>query len=137
MNMYYNNKRLALSIFWMIAGAVLLVLSVTEVLGEPVYAGMGAALIVVGTLHTVRNLKYRKDEEYRRKIDTETGDERISYIRMKSWSWTGFMMVLIEGIGSVIAGVMGERTIQLLLAYSLCLVLVVYWVSYLILSRKY
>ena len=35
----YNDKRLALSIFWVILGAVLLVLSVTEVLASPRYAG--------------------------------------------------------------------------------------------------
>ncbi len=87
--MVYNNKKLLLSIFWILAGAALLVLTVAEVLKEPVYAGMGGALITVGVLQTIRNVRYRKDAEYREKVDTEVNDERMSFIRMKSWSWTG------------------------------------------------
>ena len=135
--MVYNNKKLLLSIFWILAGAALLVLTVAEVLKEPVYAGMGGALIAVGVLQTIRNLRYRKDAEYREKVDTEVNDERMSFIRMKSWSWTGYLLILIEGIGAIIALVLGQRTIQLVLSYSVCLILVIYWVSYLILSRKY
>ena len=135
--MVYNNKKLLLSIFWILAGAALLVLTVAEVLKEPVYAGMGGALIAVGVLQTIRNLRYRKDAEYREKVDTEVNDERMSFIRMKSWSWTGYLLILIEGIGAIIALVLGQRTIQLVLSYSVCLLLVIYWVSYLILSRKY
>ena len=53
--MYYNNKRLALSVFWVVLGAALLVLSIAEVLDSSIYAG----------------------------------DERNSFLRMKSWAWTG------------------------------------------------
>lgn len=137
MIMYYNNKKLALSIFWVIAGIVLLVLSVAEVLTDTLYAGMGGALIVVGMLQVIRNIRYRKDEEYREKIDVEAGDERNSFIRMKSWSWTGWLTILIEGIGVIVAMVLGQRTVQLVLSYSVCLILVIYLVTGLILSRKY
>ena len=123
--MYYNNKKLALSIFWVIAGIVLLVLSVAEVLTDTLYAGMGGALIVVGMLQVIRNIRYRKDEEYN------------SFIRMKSWSWTGWLTILIEGIGVIVAMVLGQRTVQLVLSYSVCLILVIYLVTGLILSRKY
>ena len=122
---------------WILAGAALLVLSITEVLKEAVYAGMGGALVAVGVLQVVRNLRYRKDEEYKEKVDTEVNDERMSFLRMKSWSWTGYLMILIEGIGVIVALVLGQRTIQLVLSYSVCLILVIYWISYLVLSRKY
>ena len=135
--MYYNNRKLILSIFWMILGAVLLGLSVTEVLDSSMYAGMGGALIAVGALQTSRNLRYRKDPEYREKIDTEANDERNSFLRMKSWSWTGYVVVLVEGFGSVAAMVLGKRELQLTLAYSVWLILVVYWISFFIISKKY
>ena len=135
--MYYNNKKLLLSIFWMILGAVLLGLSIAEVLDSSMYAGMGGALIAVGALQIARNLKYRKDPEYREKIDTEVSDERNSFLRMKSWSWTGYIVVLAEGFGSVAAMVLGKRELQLTLAYSVWLILVVYWISFFIISKKY
>ena len=128
--MYYNNKRLALTVFWIVLGAVLVVLTVTEVLDSSIYSGMGGALMAVGTLQLIRAVKYRKDSEYREKVDTELGDERNRFLRMKSWSWAGYLTILIEGIGAIIAMILGEQTVQLVLSYSVCLVLVIYWVAY-------
>ena len=133
----YNNKRLVLSIFWAVLGVVLIGLSIAEVLDSSLYSGMGGALTAVGALQIIRNLRYRKDDDDREKIDTEMSDERNSFLRMKSWAWAGYTVVLVEGIGSVVAMAMGERTVQLVLAYSVCLLIAAYWVSYLILSRKY
>ncbi len=104
---------------------------------DSAYAGIGPALIVVGAFQTLRNLRYRKDPAYREKLDTEFSDERNNFIRMKSWTWTGIFVVIVEGIGGIIAMVLGERTVQLTLSYSVCLLLVVYWITYLVFSRKY
>lgn len=133
----YNNKRLALSIFWVLLGVTLLVLSITEVLDSSMYAGMGSVLIVVGGLQIVRNIRYRKDTAYQEKVDTETSDERNRFLSMKSWSWTGYIVVIIQGIGVVVATVLREDTIRQILSYSVCLMVTVYWISYLVLSRKY
>lgn len=135
--MYYNNKRLALSIFWVLLGATLSGLSIAEILDDSVYSGMGGALMAIGILQIVRIVRYRKDEKYRETIDTEIKDERNVFLRMKSWAWTGYIVVLVEAIGSVIAMVLGQETIQLMLAYSVCLIIFVYWLVYIILSRKY
>ena len=135
--MYYNNWRLALSIFWAVLGAVLIVLTQTELLDSSMYSGMGGALVAVGALQIARNLKYRKDPAYREKIDIELQDERSRYLRQKSWAWTGYVVVLVEGVGAIAAAVLGNRTVQLALSYSVWLIIFVYWVSYLVLSRKY
>ncbi len=135
--MYYNNWRLALSIFWAVLGAVLIVLTQTELLDSSMYSGMGGALVAVGALQIARNLKYRKDPAYREKIDIELQDERSRYLRQKSWAWTGYVVVLVEGVGAIAAALLGNRTVQLALSYSVWLIIFVYWVSYLVLSRKY
>ena len=134
--MYYNNKRLALNIFWIVLGAVLVGLSIAEVLDSSLYSGMGGALIAIGVLRLIMTAKYRTDPEYREKIDT-SNDERAKYLRMKSWAWAGYIVVLLEGIGAIVAMILGARDIQLLLSYSVCLIITAYWISYLILSRKY
>ncbi|MBR2576637.1 MAG: hypothetical protein IKE40_05000 [Firmicutes bacterium] len=132
-----NNRRLVLSIFWVVLGLVLVVLSIAEVLDSSVYAGMGGALTAVGALQVIRNLRYRGNEEYREKVDTEVNDERNRFLRMKSWSWAGYIVVLVEAIGVIVAMIMGKETVQMILAYSVCLILCAYWISYLVLSRKY
>lgn len=133
----YNNKRLILSIFWVVAGLVLFALSVTEILDSSYFSGMGAALAVVGSLQILRNLRYRKDAEYKEKIDIEVSDERNRFLRLQSWAWTGYIIVFIEAAGSIAAAVLGQELVRLVLSYSVCLILCVYWITWLILSRKY
>ena len=132
-----NNKRLLLSVFWTVLGITLMILSIAEVLDDSVYSGMGGALTAVGALQLMRNLKYRRDPEYREKIDTELGDERNRFLQMKSWSWAGYIAVMVQAVASVAAYFMGQRTVQLVLWYSICLLVLAYWVSWMILSRKY
>lgn len=132
-----NNKRLVLSIFWTVLGITLMILSIAEVLDDSVYSGMGGALTAVGALQLMRNLKYRRDPEYREKIDTELNDERNRFLQMKSWSWAGYIAVMVQAAASVAAYFMGQRTVQLVLWYSICLLVLAYWVSWMILSRKY
>ncbi|MBQ6392819.1 MAG: hypothetical protein IJH60_04855 [Eubacterium sp.] len=135
--MYYNNKRLVLSIFWIILGVVLMWLAIAEVIDAAYWSGMGGALIAVGVLQVIRNLRYRNNQEYQEKLDIEYGDERNKYLRMMSWAWTGYIVVLIEAIGVVVALIMGQHTIQVILAYSVCLIVGIYWIVYMILKRKY
>ena len=134
---YYNNRRLALSIFWLVTGVALTVLSILEVLDSAYWSGMGGGLTAGGALQIARNLRYRRNPQYREKIDTEAGDERNRFLRMKSWSWTGYIVMLVEAVGVVVAMVLRQETVRTVLSSSVCLILVVYWVSYLVLSRKY
>ena len=133
----YDNKRLFLSIFWVVLGAVLLILAETGVLDSPRYSGMGVAFIIVGALQIARHIRYRRDPVYREKIDTAFSDERNRFLRMKSWSWAGYIAVIAEGIGAVVAAVRGQETVQMVLSYSVCLLVGAYYISYLVLSRKY
>ena len=133
----YDNKRLFLSIFWVVLGAVLLILAETGVLDSPRYSGMGVAFIIVGALQIARHIRYRRDPAYRETIDTAFSDERNRFLRMKSWSWAGYIAVIAEGIGAVVAAVRGQETVQMVLSYSVCLLVGAYYISYLVLSRKY
>ena len=133
--MYYNNKKLALSIFWVVLGITLLVLNLVGVLDD-LYSSMGIALIIVGGLQVWRNLKYRRDPEYREKIDIAAGDERYKSIRLQSWAWTGYLFILVAAVVSVVAYFMGQVVVQQTLCYSICFMLVVYWIANVILNRK-
>lgn len=134
--MYYNNRKLVFSIFWIILGAVLMVLTANGVVSD-MYSGMGGALIGIGVLQVIRNLRYRTNSKYREKLDVELQDERNKYIRMKSWSWTGYIIVLVQSLGVVIAFVMRQSVIQQVLTLSVCLTLCVYRISYAVICRKY
>ena len=133
----YNNKRMALDILCIVLGAALVLLTMTDVLDDSIYSGMGGALLAIGCLHMGRNIRYRKDPEYREKIDTERNDERNRFLAMKSWSWAGYLVVMIEGVGGVIAMILGKRDLQMIFSYQVCLIIFLYWLCYLFLKRKY
>ena len=93
--------------------------------------------MAVGFLQVKRNLKYRKDPSYKEKVNIEITDERLKYLRMKAWSWAGYLVVLIQAIAAVVAAIQGHYIIQQVLLYSVCLIVSIYWISYLVLSKKY
>lgn len=130
-------KKLALSLFWMLLGLALIVLSVTEVLKSSYVSGLGGGLLAVGALQSLRWYRCLKNPEVREKYETEVNDERNRFLSSKSWAWTGYIVVLIEGFGSVIAMLLGREQLQQMLAFSVCLIVGVYWIVYMILSRKY
>jgi hypothetical protein len=116
---------------------VLFALSMANILDSSYFSGMGVALAVVGTLQIIRNLRYRKDKEYKEKIDIEVTDERNRFLRLQSWAWTGYIVVLIEAVGSIVAAVLGQEIVRQVLSFSVCLIVCVYWISWFVLSRKY
>lgn len=134
--MYYNKGKMIVSIMWIIIGLTLIVLSFMEIVDSSFCAGLGGGWIAVGVMQLYRNKKYHSDENYKEKIDIEASDERNRYIRMKAWSWAGYLFVIISGIGSIILHVIGQETYGQILSYSLCLILVLYVVAYIILQKK-
>lgn len=133
----YNNKRLVLSIFYLVLGLTFTALSIAGVSNSPYLSGMGGGLTVVGALQLIRNLRYRKDADYREKVDIAATDERNRFLRLQSWAWTGYIVVLVEAAGIIVAAVLGQEIVRQVLGYSVCLLIGVYWISYLVLSRKY
>ena len=136
MSRVYDNRRLALSALWVMLGAALVWLSVTEVLDSSVYAGMGGALMCVGILQVERNVRYRRDGAYRERIDIEYTDERNHYLRKEAWTRTGSIVVALEAIGAVVAMVLNNTTVQLTLASTVSVTCLVYWASWMVLSRR-
>ena len=55
--MYYNKKKMIISIMWVIIGAALLVLDIIGVMDDPAYSGMGGGLLVIGMMQIYKKLK--------------------------------------------------------------------------------
>lgn len=126
-----------ISIMWVITGAILLILDIIGVMDAPIYSGMGGGLLAIGIMQIYRNIKYHSNEEYKEKIDIEYKDERNGYIRMKAWAWAGYLFILGSAAVSIVLFVMNKELIGQIVNYCMCAVLLLYWVSYLVLQRKY
>lgn len=135
-DMKRNDWRFIVNIIEILAGAALLVLGLTGVVDE-FWEGMGTALIVVGMLLFIRQIRYRTNAEFKKELDVKEKDERNRFIAMKSWSWAGYTYVMVAAVGTIAAKILGHDDIMMMLSRSVCFILAFYWLFYLILQKKY
>lgn len=130
------DRRMYLSLFWILLGAALFVCGAMGWI-DSYWSGMGGGFLAVGILQTVRHVRYRKSEEYREAVDVANNDERNRFLTGKAWAWAGYLFVLVSGVATIALKVLGQDQWSLAASYALCLLLVLYWGSYLVLKRKY
>lgn len=125
-----------LFIIYIIVGVTLLTLGIAGVIDE-FWQGMGGGLLIIGILRSIQSLRYSKDENYRESYNTELNDERNRFIRNKAWAWAGYMFVIIAAITTLVLQTLGERLLSLAVSSAVGLILILYWISYFILRKKY
>ncbi len=131
-----NGKRnVMFNIFYIVIGIALIACKAFGIIDDT-YTGFAGGLLTVGVIQLARNVKYINNSEYKEKVDIEINDERNRYLRMQAWSWAGYMMVIILGIATIICMVVGKRDLMLVCSYSICLMLVLFWGSYLYLNHR-
>ena len=130
------DRKIYFGICWVWLGTALNICYFCGIL-ESYWSGMGGGLIAVGVLQIARQIKYRTNESYREKVDIELEDERNRYIANKAWAWSGYLFVMIMAVSSIIFKIAGYEELMKMAAGSVCLILVLYWCSYMWLRRKY
>ena len=130
------NKRLIANITEIVIGVILTICGATGLL-DSYWSGMGTALIVVGGLMMIRQVRYSTNAEYKESVDVEIQDERNKFLRMKAWSWAGYFSVLIGAVASIVLRILGQNQLSQFAGLSVCLLMVLYWASYFILKKKY
>ena len=84
-----------------------------------------------------RNVKYHTNKNYREQIDVQNNDERNRYLSMKAWSWSGYLFVVIAAVCTVAFKIAGKEDMMMLCSGGVCLLVLLYWISYVILRKKY
>lgn len=129
-------RRLIMSIIWTVLGAVIVILSCLKILDE-FWSGFGVGLVAVGLLQLFRNFRYRTNDEYREKFDTEANDERNKFLSTKAWAWTGYTFILVCAIATIVLKIAGYDDYSFMASMTICVMTVIYFISYIILKRKY
>ena len=124
------------SIIWLAIGLPLMGLSIAGLLDE-FWSGMGSALVVIGALRLLRAHRLNKNDEYREQMETFETDERLHFLRMKAWSWAGYLFVIIGGISVIVLKILGQDLLCMAASVAVCLMLVLYWGAYYVLKKKY
>ena len=136
MKCYKSTRRMIISIFWIVLGATLSVMSFMKLLDE-FWQGFGVGLVLVGVLQLVRHIRYRTNDDYKEKVDIQVNDERNKFLSNKAWAWTGYIFVICAAIATIAFKTTGKDELSMFCSMAMCLMVVVYWISYIILKRKY
>ena len=131
-----NDRRIISCIIYIIFGVALMVLGILEIL-DSFWSGMGGALIAVGVVRGIHILRYHNDESYRENMEIEAKDERNRFIRNKAWAWAGYLFVLISAISTIVLKLLGQDLLSVAASFAVCILVLLYWICYLVLKKKY
>lgn len=131
-----KDKRIITCIVYVFLGVILLYLGIAEVI-DAYWSGMGSALIAVGVIRSIHFFRYRNDETYREKLTIERSDERNRFIRNKAWAWAGYLFILLAAVFSIVFKLMGQDLLSMASGFSVCIMMILYWICYVILFKKY
>lgn len=128
--------RWILSILYIVLGLTLVICGLLNVV-DSFWNGMGTALVIVGVLQLLRLIRYQTNPQYKEAADTAVNDERNRFLSTKAWSWAGYVYVMIAAVGTIVFKLLGEDTLMFAASGSICLILILYYLSYLIIRKKY
>ncbi len=128
--------KLTMSIFEIVVGIALCICNLLGLI-EEFWSGFGVSFIIIGAIFLLRNIKYFKNEQYREEVDIQNSDERNKYLSLKAWSWAGYLFVIIAAVGTLVFKFINKEELMMLSSGSVCLVVFLYWVCYVVLHKKY
>ena len=131
-----TNRRMILSIVWIVLGASLLGANLAGLLGD-YWSGLGGGLLGVGVFQVIRNVRYLSNPTYREKVDTTNSDERNRFLAGRAWAWAGYLYVLTAAIATIVFQIIGKTELATAAGFSVCIIMVFHWLSYLYLQKKY
>ena len=131
-----KKQDMILGLIWLLFGLVLTILCSLITLDE-FWSGMGSALMVVGIVRLLRSYRLHRSDKYREKREVAATDERFHFIRNKAWAWAGYLFVIICALCTILFRILGEDLLCIVLGGAVCLMLVLFWICFFILKRKY
>ena len=134
-----NKKNLTvilISTGWIVLGVVLNVLYKLSVI-DSFWSGFGGGLIAVGVLRIIRSVKYITDAKYKESVDIEVNDERNKFISGKAWAWSGYTFVITSAVATIVLMILGYKDYAYFCSGAMCFMVAVYYISRIIISRKY
>ncbi len=121
----------------LVFGIVLVATAIWRQLDNEFFFAWGFALAVIGILNLRKHYKLCHSEALMRKQQIAESDERNRMINAKAQSWAFYWYVMICGTAVIVLEFMGKVQLATTLALSICLLIVIYWISYHVLQKKY
>jgi len=130
-------QRLYVALSYILLGIVLLAAAFAGRSDNYFFSAFGFALMVMGILRLLRYRKITASEQTLRKQELAESDERMRMIAERARSWAFSLSVTIAGIIVIVLSLLGKHDAALPFSWFVCAMVVLYWVCWCIIKRKY
>ena len=128
--------RLYVAIIYIALGIMMIVGVVEAKPSNDFISAFGIALIVAGIVRIIKYIKITKNDETVRKNEIIETDERNISIIHKAKSTAFTIYTLLAGTAVIVLSLFGKHETARWIAYSICLLVVIYWICYWIYQKK-
>ena len=97
----------------------------------------GIALLTMGILRVLHHRKVTKDDDSIRRQERQECDERTRMIAERARSWSFSLSVTLAGIAVIVLSLMGKHSLAEPFSWFVCGMVVLYFICYSILNKKY
>lgn len=129
--------RLYFGLAFIVIGIALIIISLVTGNANEFLSPYGTALLVIGLVR-IRNYfaVTRNDETILKQQIAET-DERNLAISNKARSWSFTIYVIVASIAIIVLQILGYSRITSIVGITVCTLILIYWVCYFIIRKKY
>ena len=128
--------RLYVAIAFIVLGITLIAISFITKTDNYFISSFGLALVVMGIARTRRYFIITKNEERIRKTEISETDERNISIHQKARGAAFSTYLLLSGLSVIVLSFLAIHEAAKWISYSMCVLVVIYWISYFIYQRK-
>ena len=128
--------RLYIAVIYAALGVIMIVGSGISGTDNEFISPFGLGLLVCAIVRVRNYFMITRNEETLRKQRVAETDERNLLIVNKARSVTFFLYMLISGTAIIILSLFGKPEPAKMIAYSVCTLLVIYYISYIIIRKK-
>ena len=130
-------QRFVIALSYILLGIVLLAAAFAGKSDNYFFSAFGFALMVMGALRLLRYRKVTASEQTMRKQELTESDERIRMMAERARSWAFSLSVTISGIVVIVLSLLGMHDAALPFSWFVCGMVVLYWICWMIIRRKY
>lgn len=129
-------QRIGIFVVYLAIGIILIVLGTIKNIYDSAYS-VGIAMAVVGIVKIIQNVMLINNEDAMRDREIAEKDERniMIYDRARSWAFSAYIIAAADAM--VILYCMDMQNAAKWISYSICMLVLIYFICYHIARRKY
>ena len=130
-------QRLWIAISYIALGLILVIADAVNHFENYFFSSFGFALVIMGILRIIRHRKTMRNDQSIRKQELAESDERTRMIAERARSWAFSLSITGAGIVVIVLSLLGQHEEALPFAWYVCGMVILYWISYFMIRKKY